>query len=84
MNHFMNLSDFIQKFLPDYRNRLWSAIHNEEISEIQFEQKSFPEALENFLLIACRQQRDNCFNVAKSEIVLNAKQPIIDELTNSL
>ena len=44
----MELNEFIKEFLPDYYNRLWSAIHNEGIIESDFEVQNFPEALQTF------------------------------------
>ena len=88
----MELNDFLERFLPDCHNRLWSAVHNDEITEFQFNITNFPEALQNFADKICEKQRENCAKSGWEDYVKvnrddfawfeikNAKQPKIEEL----
>ena len=88
----MELSKFLEKFLPDYHNRYFSAIYNEEIVELQFYVQNFPEALQSFADKICEKQRKNCWKPMIKGVtdekyanflfdeVLNAEQPKIEDL----
>jgi hypothetical protein len=96
MNNNMELSDFMVKFLPDYRKRYEASNPYRLRSwESDFIEENFPEALQNFADMICERQRKNCNDEAaaveymtsiykKPEIavsnVLSAIQPKIDEL----
>ena len=92
----MKLQEFMEKFYPDYENRvkqlreyqktlIGSALDTSILTEIK---ELFPEALQNFADKICEKQRGNCEQAQHSYMdcteravsILNAEQPKIEEL----
>jgi hypothetical protein len=83
----MELKEFMQKFLPDYKamNERETIFALKTISDEEFDKLHFPEALQNFADRICYAQRDICFDTETQGYcvpndVLYAKQPKIEEL----
>ena len=90
----MELNKFLERFLPDYREKMIKEIFEAPIF-YDTEQKNlwachtlFPEALQNYTDLICAKQRENCVDVycLNDDIcplendIRNAEQPKTEEL----
>ena len=85
----MELEEFIERFLPNYCERLNDFKKGKETDPPDYviNVLFFPEALQNFADKICEKQRENCLGACPVEMdkrycndVQNAEQPKIDEI----
>jgi hypothetical protein len=87
----MQLNKFLEKFLPEYEQKLEEQrdkthiLSNEGIITMVLPELYLPEALQNFADRICEKQRENCLQSCLHgdylpDYIVNAEQPKIDEL----
>ena len=83
----MELNEFIERFLPDYKNKENTQLTGRNSNGFMID--NFSEALQNFTNKICEEQRENCCEYAKgidfsygnnSCKLLEVEQPKIEEL----